>query len=596
MASQENIVTFGIPVAGRAATANWAVVEHFLRATVGSIYAQSDQAFRVIICCTDEPDLSGIIDERTDVIFEGQAAGLSYIDAHLDKHRKLRRIAAAHRKAGAGYLMFVDSDDLLSDRLVAFIRSQEHPNGYLVKSGYTLNALTGDIAPLPNPDIRVTFDRLCGTCAILNYTRDDLPTDKPSLTGFFERIDELGHHRIREQAGEEGRPLMDVPFSAAVFIRNTGENLSLRIQPSGEKPPYFEYHARVLSTIRVYSIARTHALEREFNLHAADHPDPRSHKAPPAGVPGISILVATYKRPKGLRRLLDHIVPQVRGHPEREIIIVNDGTHDEAYQAVVDEFQNEITYVALPENIGVGGARQHAASLAKGDFIVFTDDDCEPPRWWLDWLSAQLLCHPDLDVVIGTTHPLPTGRNSFAERVQVHYGFIPRPWRAGEDMMFVTANVAIRRQVFERVGGIAVRDKRLRAGEDTELSGRLRQAGAASIYDPDWYVRHEVGDTLRTQIRRYWGYGFANVTIAHLPAVPAIHLEFAEARRRDLPHQLNWTVREMTRRSAGFSRNPAARLASIAAASAIQLAHFFGCLAAVRELRPKPTDNSGSMA
>ena len=583
MASKENIVTFGIAVSSRATSTSWARVEHFLRATVGSIYAQSDQAFRVIICCTDEPDLSDIVDERTDVIFEDQVPCVSYADKNLDAGRKWRRIARFHREAGGGYLMFVDSDDLVSSQLVAFIRSQGDRNGYLVTHGYALDAQSGEIAPLPNPHASLPFDQLCGTSAVLNYSRDDLPTELASVSGFFERVVQPGHGTVGARAREAGRPLMDLPFRAAVFVRNTGENVSLQAESGGEKPPYFDYHARLLSTIRVQSIARTHALEREFNLNAADHSDPRSRKASLAGLPGISILVATYKRPQGLRRLLDRLVLQVRDHPEREIIIVNDGTHDEAYQAVVDAFQNEITYVALPENIGVGGARQHAASLAKRDFIVFTDDDCEPPRWWLDWLSARLLCHPELDVVMGTTRPLPTGRNSFAERVQVHYGFIPRPWKAGEDTIFVTANVAIRRQTFERVGGIAVRDKRLRAGEDTELSGRLRQGGAASISDPDWYVRHEVGDTLRTQIKRYWGYGFANVTIAHLPTVPAIHLEFAKARRRDLPHQLNWIVREMTRRSAGFSRNPAARLASIAAASAIQLAHFFGCVAAARE-------------
>ena len=29
-------------------------------------------------------------------------------------------------------------------------------------------------------------------------------------------------------------------------------------------------------------------------------------------------------------------------------------------------------------------ARNASAELAEGDDLVFTDDDCEPPCWWLD--------------------------------------------------------------------------------------------------------------------------------------------------------------------------------------------------------------------
>ena len=561
------------------------MVEHFLRAAVGSIYSQSDQNFRVIICCTDEPDLSGIADERTKVLFAEQVTGASYAKWSSDAGRKRHHIARCHRDAGGGYLMLMDSDDLLSSELVSFVRSHANPNGYLVRRGYAFDARSGDIAPLPNPDASQTFDRICGTCAILNYSPDDLPTDRPSPSGFFERVVQPGHNKIRDHAREVGRPLMDLPFRAAVFVRNTGDNASLRLEDTGAKPPYFDYHARLLSTIAIHSVQRTDAIEREFNLCAADHPERPQQKSSVAGLPGISVLVATHRRPDGLRRLLDRIVPQLKGHPEREIIVVNDGTHDEAYQAVVDDFQEEITYDAVHENIGVAGARQRAASLATRDFIVFTDDDCEPPRWWLDWLCARLYQHPELDVVMGTTHPRPSGKNGFAERVQVQYRFIPRPWRAAEGMMFVTANVAIKRKTFEGVGGFLIHDKRLRAGEDTELCGRLRQRGAACVVDPNWYVRHDVGDTLVTQMRRYWGYGFANVMIAHFLTVPAVHQEFANARLRDFPRQLKRIVGDNTRRSIGFSRNPAATLASIAAASAIEMAHFLGCVTAARELR-----------
>ena len=39
------------------------------------------------------------------------------------------------------------------------------------------------------------------------------------------------------------------------------------------------------------------------------------------------------------------------------------------------------------------------------------------------------------------------------EKLQAHYGFIPRAFRREGTIIFVTANVAIRRSLFEAVGG-----------------------------------------------------------------------------------------------------------------------------------------------
>jgi glycosyltransferase involved in cell wall biosynthesis len=301
-------------------------------------------------------------------------------------------------------------------------------------------------------------------------------------------------------------------------------------------------------------------------------------EAPPAT---LSVVLATHRRPAGLRRLLTALAPQVRGSTGREIVVINDGSHDAGYDAVLGEFSDVIRYEALAENVGIGAVRNRGAALARHDFIVYTDDDCEPPDWWLDWLAAQLRRNPDLDVLAGTTRPLWSRKRSFMERVHAHYRFLPEPRRSGDMVMLVTANVAIRRRLLAELGGFAA----LRAAEDTELSVRLARAGARVLMDDDWFVLHEVGGGLLGSLRRYRGYGYANVAITRLNTAPSAHDAFARARRRFIWGHLRWWWADMRRRSADFSPNAALRVCSAAAATAIQVSHYLGCADAARRIR-----------
>ena len=98
----------------------------------------------------------------------------------------------------------------------------------------------------------------------------------------------------------------------------------------------------------------------------------------------LCVVIPTYRRPFGLDRLLAALEPQVTGRPDRQVVVVNDGSHDDAYAKVVERFQPMIDYVALPRNRGGGAARNVGARKVTGGYLVFTDDDCIPPSHWLD--------------------------------------------------------------------------------------------------------------------------------------------------------------------------------------------------------------------
>jgi GT2 family glycosyltransferase len=313
------------------------------------------------------------------------------------------------------------------------------------------------------------------------------------------------------------------------------------------------------------------------------------------GEPKLSVLICTYKRPEGLRALLASLRPQVEGRADREAIVVNDGTDDEAYRAVLAEFPG-VTYVPLPKNVGVAEARNEAARRARGAFIVFTDDDCVTPPWWLDWLQARLAFSPELDILAGTTVARPTANPSFLARVQSHYRMIPHAWWAGKRPMFATANVAIRRSLFRSLGGFAFSSAIGHVGEDTELAIRANLALARIAVDPDWVVSHEVGGSLWSHMRRYWRYGYANAEIARSPRTYLIDEASTTATRRGHFSHFIGQLRDSWYRSEGFSPRAPARAAAAVAATAIRAAYYDGCSAGRRPSRSSIASKEPSQA
>ncbi|HYM31123.1 MAG TPA: glycosyltransferase [Candidatus Cybelea sp.] len=249
-------------------------------------------------------------------------------------------------------------------------------------------------------------------------------------------------------------------------------------------------------------LRRFEAVAREI---ARDIPDQAHETRPALDRIGLSVVVATHNRPDGLDRLLRSLRPQIAFHPARELIVVNDGTHDEAYAQVIDRHRDFVRYIALTRNIGPSHARNVGAAAAKNKILVFTDDDCAAPPYWLDWLCALTLQHPDAEVIGGTTRPLAPARQTLFSSFLAHAGFYPRPHLIdGRANTLVTANLAVRRIAFVEVGGF---DETLMTGEDHNLTYKLWRRRSVIHCDQNWFVDHDMTSTVRRHFRRYFEYG-----------------------------------------------------------------------------------------
>lgn len=91
-------------------------------------------------------------------------------------------------------------------------------------------------------------------------------------------------------------------------------------------------------------------------------------------MPKISIIMPVYNSEKFLREAIDSILNQ--SYKDFELILVNDGSTDKSSD-ICDEYSkiDSRIHVINQVNGGISNARNSGLKVAKGEFIVFSDND-----------------------------------------------------------------------------------------------------------------------------------------------------------------------------------------------------------------------------
>lgn len=104
---------------------------------------------------------------------------------------------------------------------------------------------------------------------------------------------------------------------------------------------------------------------------------------PPHAV-DVSVLVTTFRRPRHLALVLESIARQRLRDTVLEVVVSDDGSGDDTpnvVQAFAMGSGIEVRYVSQPhDGFRLARARNAAARLARGDYLLFLDGDCMIPR------------------------------------------------------------------------------------------------------------------------------------------------------------------------------------------------------------------------
>jgi glycosyltransferase involved in cell wall biosynthesis len=167
--------------------------------------------------------------------------------------------------------------------------------------------------------------------------------------------------------------------------------------------------------------------------------------------------------------------------PPDEVIVVDDGSIDDTVAAA--RASPVVTEVLQQAPSGPGAARNRGAAAAHGELLAFTDADCVPDPGWLAAAESAMASHDLLQGAVRPPEGAAIGPFDRTIRVEQAHG------------LFETANLVIRRELFEALGGfepwLMPRDGK-ELGEDVWLGWRARRAGARIGFCGDAVVRHAV--------------------------------------------------------------------------------------------------------
>ncbi|HUB27886.1 MAG TPA: glycosyltransferase, partial [Tepidisphaeraceae bacterium] len=263
----------------------------------------------------------------------------------------------------------------------------------------------------------------------------------------------------------------------AVALRDGLTPASVAVDPKQTRRQWQQWHRRIVQEI------------------------PRPQPAGPEN-PLVSICLTHRNRPRLLRQALDSI--RSLDYPNFELVLVDDGSTDADALAFLRELEPEFASknwkLVRQENRYLGAARNSAAAYARGEYLLFMDDDnVAMPHELSTFVRAARFSGADIltcvkDVFVGDNPPSP-------DNGCVKHRWLPLGGAAGLALFgnFIgDANALVKRTIFHDLGGFT-EDFGV-THEDWEFFSRavLRGYNVQVVPVPLFWYRLATGSMLRT--------------------------------------------------------------------------------------------------
>ncbi len=224
--------------------------------------------------------------------------------------------------------------------------------------------------------------------------------------------------------------------------------------------------------------------------------------------PLVSVIIPVFNKLELTHRCLKSLLLNTR-YPNYEVIFVDNGSTDGTRPYLQKIDKPNIRAVFNAENLGYVGGCNSGAEVAKGDYLLFLNNDTEVRPYWLSNLVGLAEAKEDAGIV-GAKLVYPDGRLQEAGGIIFSDG---NGWNYGRGMdpndprfNFVRevdyvsgAALLVKRALWDKVGGF---DQRYAPAyyEDTDLCFSAREYGYKVYYQPASVVIHYEGQTAGTDV------------------------------------------------------------------------------------------------
>lgn len=221
--------------------------------------------------------------------------------------------------------------------------------------------------------------------------------------------------------------------------------------------------------------------------------------------PLFSIVVPTFRRRAALERCLASLAALDYPRSDFEVVVVDDGSPQPPRDIVARFGPGLDVRLVEQAHAGPATARDHGAQHARGQFLVFTDDDCTLATDFLQVLERECIAGGTVALGGRTVNALD---NVYAQATQslIDYLYDYFNRTAVETRFFASNNLAVPRRTFFEVGGFDTSFP-FAAAEDRDLCERWCAAGHALRYVDDLVVHHRHEMTLAGFWRQHCTYG-----------------------------------------------------------------------------------------
>ncbi len=219
------MLLFLLPLKSSKVSNSWENTCLLLERSLRSICAQTHTDFKVLVVCHEQPEIT-FAHEAIDFLCVDfpRPRPVNYDEAfpmkepNRDKNKKILFGLLHARAFKPSHVVFIDADDLVSQRLAAFVSQNPAQPGWYIDKGFAYLENSAKLVP-----IKERFYGKCGSSHIVRFDLLEKIAQKTSLETVDHRF--LHHQDVRSMVIEQGATLSPLPFPGAIYVTDHGENV-----------------------------------------------------------------------------------------------------------------------------------------------------------------------------------------------------------------------------------------------------------------------------------------------------------------------------------------------------------------------------------